>query len=406
MSGGGKHLVVVGTGVAGFRTAQVARQSGWVGDITIVGDQHHLPYDLPPLSKQVLQGIWDSSRSALVTADELAALCIEYIAADPAERLGIAAGTVVLRSGLRLTYDALVIATGASATSWPGAEGVHTLRTLDDAERLRDHLAGARDVVVIGSGFVAAEVAATVSSAWSATVHLVCRGDGPCHRSIGAPAARWLRTVHEANGVVVHAGCSAQSVEKLDGLRHEVTLDDGTRIEADVVVAGLGAAPNIGWLRGSGVPIDGGILTDDVGTVLGAATDRPIYAVGDCAQWQWQGRREPRGQHWTRATEQARAVGGLLGSGEAGDEKKPLPYVWSDQFGAKLQIIGDIDQRDDVARVTSTATTFLSVHAKDGVVMGVVVAGQPRLAIQLRRMVREAADLKTVLDAVPPVPTA
>lgn len=381
------HLVVVGAGVSGVRVAEVTRSAGWAGPISLVGNHPGLPYDLPPLSKNVISGTWSAKQAELISYETLDDLGVRYYEADPAVQLDRSRGLVSLNSGIELAYDALVIASGARAKPLSDNSRVHTIRTMADAEQLRDRLTSAAPstVVVIGSGFIAAEAAAAISRYQDHAVHLVCRGPGPCAQSVGSPLALWLRELHEKHGVVVHAQRTGTIEERCDAMPLEVVLDDGRTLVADIVIAGVGSVPNLEWIGAADIPMDEGVLTDVDGRVVGAP-DEFIFAVGDCAQWGSSAGGVSRGQHWTQAVEQARHVGLRLGRGDYRRDAETMrlakvPYVWSDQYEFTIQVMGNVSPGDDVHHLALNDTTAMAVYGKGTCVTGSGVSRTPTRGI-------------------------
>lgn len=339
-----KTVAVVGASLAGLSSARALRDQGYDGRLVLIGDEPHRPYDRPPLSKEFLAGRMDEADLALETeADDLDATWIlgtAAVALDPGGR------AVRLGDGSTVRADAVVIATGAAARTLPGTgrlSGVHTLRTLDDARALRADLAGAERLVVAGAGFIGAEIAST-ARAMGLHVTLVEPGPAPLAAAIGAEMGAVVAALQAGQGVEVLCGVGVREVTGT-ARATGVVLTDGRRVPADVVVVGIGARPNVGWLAGSGVEIADGVLCDAAG-----ATGVPgVVAVGDCAAWF-----DPaegvhrRVEHWTGAVRRpavavrALLAGGSAGPGGSGDGARPPepPYFWSDQCGVRIQFAG------------------------------------------------------------------
>lgn len=338
-----EHVLIVGAGLGGLRTAQQLRGAGYEGRISMVGAEPYPPYDRPPLSKQVLTGKWEPERTVLCDSSGLEELGVRVYLGTPA--VAVHEDAVELADGATLHGDAVVIATGVTPKTLPGQPerpAAHTLRTLDDALSLRNALDQARSLLVIGAGFIGAEVAsAAIDKNISVTVLEaesvpMLRVLGP---EVGAVGGRLLTE----SGVDLRTGARMTRFLEVDS-GVGVELDDGTRISADTAVIGIGARPALEWLEGSGLQIDDGLACDERGRVQGAPR---VWAVGDVAAWEdpVRGRRF-RCEHWTNATDQARIVAqDILGGG---DFTVPDPYVWSDQFGLKIQVVGRPDIADTV----------------------------------------------------------
>src|SRR5579872_4293395 len=262
-------IVIVGGSLAGLRAAETLRAEGFSGSVTVVGAESHLPYDRPPLSKQFLAGTWDLDRVQLRPPDKIAGLGLDLRLGRRAASLDVAGHGVELDDGTTLSFDGLVIATGAHPRRLPGAPqlaGVHVLRTVEDSVALRhDTQAQGVRVVVVGAGFIGSEVAAT------------CRGRGarvtvlealpqPLSRVLGNEMGAVCSGLHTDNGVALRTGVGvvalhARSGEGAHGAGGAdrriaaVELDDGTMVDADVVVIGVGVVPTTDWLEGSGLEV-------------------------------------------------------------------------------------------------------------------------------------------------------
>ncbi len=274
----------------------------------VLGAEAHLPYDRPPLSKQVLAGDWAPERASLRTPDALSALNAEFVLGDPAVRLDARARTVHTESGRALTADAVVLATGLRPRTLPGQDGlagVHVLRTLDDALALRAELTPDKRVVVVGDGVLGAEIAATVCGL-GVPVTLAGPQPAPLAYQFGPLAAGLLAELHAARGVHLRLGAAVTGLSSLDGRVTGVRLATGEDLPAEVVVVAFGAAPATDWLAGSGVLCDNGVVCDSR-----CRAAEGVYPAGDVARWHHEGldvllRLENR----TNATEQAVASRG------------------------------------------------------------------------------------------------
>ena len=264
--GAGPAVVVVGASLAGLRAVEELRHRGFDGPITVVGAEPHLPYDRPPLSKQLLAGEWGLDRVALTvpTPGGLDGLGVDWRLGTRAVGLDTARRRVALEGGEELPYDGLVIATGATPRRLPGTDGlagVHTLRTLDDALAIRAELdAGAGRVVVIGAGFIGAEVAATCRARGHA-VTLLEALPVPLERALGREMGTVVAELHRDHGVDLRLGVGVAGFEG-DGRVERVRLADGSAVPADLVVVGIGVSPATDWLAGSGLALDDGVVCD------------------------------------------------------------------------------------------------------------------------------------------------
>ncbi|MFC7344801.1 NAD(P)/FAD-dependent oxidoreductase [Saccharopolyspora griseoalba] len=332
-----EHIAVVGASLAGLATVRALRAQEFEGRITLIGDERHEPYDRPPLSKEYLAGTVSEEDIGLTDADD-AELDVDWVIGQAADSLDTSDRAVVLADGTRIGADAVVLATGARARQLPGGSprGVHTLRTLDDARGLRDELLPGARLVIIGAGFIGAEIASTAVGL-GCEVDIVEAADVPLQRPLGADMGAVCGRLHARNGARLHAGCGLAELIGESRVR-AVRLTDGRELPADVVVVGIGAQPNTEWLTGSGLEIDDGIRTDG----QGRTAIPEVFAVGDCAHSYRDYTDGPlRLEHWTNALQQpAAAVAALLGREHSAPAHHSVPYFWSDQYGHKIQFAG------------------------------------------------------------------
>jgi len=379
-------VTVVGASLAGVSTVRALRAQGFDGRITVVGAEPHAPYDRPPLSKVFLTAPDEPSPDPLVRDDE--DLGVEWHLGARAVALDPVPHTVTLDDGTRISADAVVLATGARARRLRAAEGlagVHVLRTLDDARALRAQLATGGSLVVVGGGFIGAEVASSARSL-GLDVTLVASRDpltGPLGASMGAAVA----DLHADHGVRLRTGVGV--IGLLGSARVEaVELGDGTHLAADAVVVGIGAEPDVGWLAGSGLDVDGGVRTDAT-----CATAAPgVLAVGDCGlAYDVHAGHHRRVEHWTHALQQpATAASTLLG---APAPYTAVPYVWSDQYGLHVQLAGWTSGADEptVVHGSTADRSFVATYERDGELVAVLGVGAPRQFTTWRRTLRAAA---------------
>ncbi|WP_205315223.1 NAD(P)/FAD-dependent oxidoreductase [Nonomuraea lactucae] len=384
-----KTVCVVGASLAGLLTARALRGQGYAGRLVVIGEETHRPYDRPPLSKDYLKGVIGEADLALEGDGEDPA--IEWRLGVAATGLDAAARRITLSDGTSIAADGIVIATGAAARRLPGTEGlrgVHTLRTLDDARALRGDLETAGRLVVIGGGFIGAEVAATAREL-GLDVTLVESGEAPLAGVVGLTMAHALAELHEKRGVRLIRGAYVTEVTgtgRADGVR----LADGTHLPADVVVVGIGATPSTGWLEGSGVELGDGVVCDE-----GGGTSVPgIVAVGDCAAWFDPALgRHHRIEHWTGARQRATvAAATLLSGGTARPEPARPAYFWSDQFDVKIQFIGHARDADTVTveEGDPAHNSFLAVYRQGDRPVAVLGVNQVRLFTRWRRHLETA----------------
>jgi NADPH-dependent 2,4-dienoyl-CoA reductase/sulfur reductase-like enzyme len=379
-----RSVAVIGGSLAGISAARALRQHGFGGRVIVVGAEERLPYDRPPLSKEFLAGKIGADDLALTT-DADAGLDLEWRLGDPAVALDPRARSVVLASGREIAADGVVLATGARARPFPGARlaGVHTLRSLDDAVALREDLLAGGRLVVIGAGFIGAEVASTARDL-GVEVTVIEADPLPLGGVLGPELGAACTGLHEDNGVRLLTGTAVTGLVGTDRVQG-VRVAGGRTEPADVVVVGIGALPNIEWLAGSGVDHDHrGVWTD-----AGGATNLPqVVAAGDCtfSHCPYAGL-ELRQEHWTNALQQpAAAVETLLGVPLA-TGRPPAPYFWSDQYGARLQFAGHRLPDDTVEIVEGDVDSrrFVAGYRRRGELVAVFAMNQPKLFGKWRR---------------------
>ena len=381
------HVVIVGASVAGIRTAQALRSREFGGSITIVGEEPHQPYDKPPLSKEMIDPRGAGVPVPLITTGALAELRVDLRLGTRATALDTAGKALALDDHTEISYDKLVIACGARARTLPGTAGfgnVHTIRDADDAHAIRRALrtTGQR-AVAIGAGFIGAEFAST-ATAHGTPVTIVEAQEAPLAQQLGADVGRRLAELHTANGATLVTG---QQVCGLDGHGRAtgVRLSDGRILPADLVVVGIGATPAVTWLESSSLTLENGIVCDQTMRAIGAAD---VYAAGDVARWHNPLYGElTRIEHWTNANEHADAIAADIVGAPA--PRPALPYVWSDQYGKRIQIIGRPGLGSPVT-VTGEARTgdLVAAYADDsGVLVGALVIDNPRLLMKFRKAI-------------------
>lgn len=395
-------VVVVGSSIGGVRTAQALRSEGFDGRIVLVGEESELPYDKPPLSKQFLVGEWDVDRVLLLTAEAAEHDGIELRLGARAVRLDVAARQVLLVDGTSLNYDSVVIATGAAArpSPWRPGSGVHVVRTLQDGRGLHAALAEPGPVVVVGGGFIGAEVAATARGLGH-EVTVVDPLPTPIGRVVGPEVGERFTELHHRHGVVTRFGVGVEAIEGSAGdLR--VRLTDGSRLHAATVVVGIGAVPHDGWLADSGLPIDNGVLCDQYSRALDAPE---VFAVGDVARWYHPGHREHvRVEHWTNAVEQGVCAAHNIAHPDDLRSYHPVEYVWSDQYDWKVQIVGRPTRgtRHEVVGGLSGEKPRAAVLYTDetGLLSGAITVNWPKALVQCRRAMTDGGAYAEALAKV------
>jgi 3-phenylpropionate/trans-cinnamate dioxygenase ferredoxin reductase subunit len=395
-----ERIVVAGASLAGVRTVQALRRRGSRADLVLVGEEPGSPdglaADRPPLSKAFLSDP-EVAAPPLVTPADLAALDVQLVHGRATD-LDLDSRRITLHGGAALPFDQLVVATGSTPRTVPGLEprpGVHALRSAADAAAIRAACTAGGRVVVVGGGFIGAEVAwALHERGLAVTVveplpTLMVRGLGP---QVGAAFTRR----HAAAGIDLRMGAGVAAIEGA-GIVDAVVLTDGERIPADVVVLGLGTLPETSWLLESGLDLRDGVVCDERLAARGATG---VHAVGDVARWLHpRYGEEVRVEHWTNAVETAGVVAAnLTGTPTA---HVAVPYVWSEQLGGRLVVYGRVRPQDDLRVVYGDPEgEFVALTGSDGLLQSVVGFGAMRQVIRYRQMLAAGAGWSEALALV------
>jgi 3-phenylpropionate/trans-cinnamate dioxygenase ferredoxin reductase subunit len=396
---GQRRIVIVGGGLAGLRAAEQLRAAGWADDITVISSEPYPPYNRPPLTKAALVDGVDIDKLAYrqrnSTADVRWRLGETAVGADLTER------TVTLADGITLQYDGLVIATGVAARRLPldaPLDWRHTVRTLDDADALRKQLTLGARVVILGGGFIGCEVAVAATSL-GCRVTVVEPQQTPLQGPLGSFVGSEVQRRHEEHGVAFRLGRMVTGIEGSSSGPSAVTLDDGSRLECDVVVESVGSIANIGWLGGNGLDLTDGVLCDSgfhPVTASGSRTD--VIALGDVARYpvpMYAGRTF-RTEHWNApgdtAAHAARSLVTALGGSPETVDFNPVPSFWSDQYGTRIQSFGFPHLGTDDVRVLEGDVTDQGVVGfhRAGDLVGIVLLGSPNRMLHYRRLLVDA----------------
>ncbi|MFI6231183.1 NAD(P)/FAD-dependent oxidoreductase [Micromonospora echinospora] len=368
-----KHVVVVGASAAGLAAAEKLRREGYAGTLTLIGEELDVPYDRPPLSKQILASEWEAHRLLLRTEEQLAALRLDLRLGVRATGLDRDAQAVELATGERVHYDGLIIATGVRPRVLPG-QGAHVLRTVGDALRLRARLGPGRRLVVVGAGFLGAETAA-VARGLGCEVTVLEPAPVPLAHAVGEQVGRVLSDAHRDRGVDLRCGVAVAAIAA-----GGVYLADGELVEADEVLVAIGSLPNTEWLAGSGLELDNGVVCDEHTQAAPG-----VYAAGDVSRWF-----NPlfgelmRIEHRTNAAEQAMAAAQNLLNPQVPKPFAPVPYFWSDQYDMKIHAYGYLRGHEAVEIVDGDLRQrrFLAAYRKGDRVVGALSVGMPPKAIR------------------------
>jgi 3-phenylpropionate/trans-cinnamate dioxygenase ferredoxin reductase component len=384
-------IVIVGGGLAAARTAEQLRRSEYTGPITIVSDEDHLPYDRPPLSKEVLRAETDDV--TLKPAEFYDENKITVVLGKGARTVNTDAKTLTLTDGSELGYDELIIATGLvpkRIPAFPDLPGIHVLRSIDESMKLRHEAGSARRAVVVGAGFIGCEVAASLRGL-GVDVVLVEPQPAPLASVLGEQIGALVARLHRAEGVDVRCGVGVGDVRGTEKVE-KVVLSDGTELDADLIVVGIGSHPATAWLQGSGIEVDNGVVCDAVGR----ASAPHVWAIGDVASWRNTVGHQVRVEHWSNVADQARAlVPAMLG--QDAPAAVTVPYFWSDQYDVKIQCLGEPEATDTVHVVEDDGRKFLAFYERDGVVAGVVGGGMPGKVMKVRAKIAAGAPISDVL---------
>lgn len=388
-------VVIVGGGLAAQKCCETLRSRGFEGRVRVVCDEERAPYDRPPLSKAVLSGGREPETLAFRAPDWYVERDVELLIAEQAVALDPGIRAIILASGSTLHYEAAVVATGSRPRKLPGTEtfpNTHTLRTAADAERLHRALRPGCRLIVVGAGFIGLEVAATARSL-GAEVTVLEAAEAPLLRVLGPELAEWFVKLHRAEGVEVMLSAHVARFGDGPGGVEWVQLTDGRKIECDALVIGIGIEPATEWLEGSGLD-PSAVRTDPSGR-----TEAPgVFAAGDAAR-----PLDPstgvhgRSEHWEAAARQgtqvARAIIGLDPAAPA------LPSFWTDQYGLRIQLVGDAREADEIKiDGDPAARDFEALMVRDGSPVAGMAVGRPRAIPALRRQIETATSTSTRSD--------
>jgi NADPH-dependent 2,4-dienoyl-CoA reductase/sulfur reductase-like enzyme len=383
-----ERIVIVGAGLAGFRSALSLRENGFDGQVVILGDEVHRPYDRPPLSKQLLAGTFTQAQCLLRGE----ARDVTWRLGEAASGLDREASEVILADGGRLGYDALIVATGRRSRSWPGAlpaAGIHMLRSFEDVAAFSGAVGPTSRVVIIGAGFIGCEVAATLRTRdLDVTVVDVSKSPMPV---LGAEVGERAVRLHESHGVRFRLGVGVHQIEGEDQVTG-VVLEDGERLPADVVLVAIGSEPNTEWLGDAGLSIDRGVLVCDATCTVLDASGQPVesvLAVGDAAAWP-----HPHAsgavciEHWSNARDMADAAAtNVLLAHQDRQELRSVPAFWSDQYNVKIKAVGFLRAADTFSLISQDAEkpALLIEASRNGEVVAAIGFNMNRAIVGYQR---------------------
>jgi 3-phenylpropionate/trans-cinnamate dioxygenase ferredoxin reductase subunit len=392
-----EKIVIIGAGQAGLQAAASLRQEGYAGAITLIGEEPHLPYQRPPLSKAYLEGALDKSRLVLKPAEFYAKERIDLRTGERITAIDRARKSVVLASGEALSYDRLLIATGAPPRrlNVPGAElaGVASLRTIADSDALRPALQSGKRLVIVGAGYIGLEVAA-VARKKGLPVTILELADRCLTRVAGVEISRFFHELHRDAGVDLKLGASLQGFAGKDRL--EAAIADGEAIACGAALVSVGAAPATSLAEAAGLKVDNGVWVDET-----ARTEDPaIWAAGDCTNFPSPiyGRRM-RLESVPNAIDQAKAAAANMAGRRALYDA--VPWFWSDQYDVKLQTAGVADGADErLARGDPRGRRYAVWYFREGRLIAVDAVNDPASFLAGKRLIaaKAAPDRKTLAD--------
>ncbi len=385
-------VVIVGSGQAGYQTAASLRSAGYAEPITLVGEEPHVPYQRPPLSKGFALGKQDRESLEFRPANFYRDHSIDLLVGEKVMAIDRAARSVLLASARRLSYGSLVLAVGARnrLLPIPGAtlDGVVYLRSLDEATAFNERLQHAQNIVVVGGGFIGLELAA-VAGALGKSVTVLEALPRLMSRVVAPSISEFFRELHAGHGVKIVCGCSVVEIAGVNAKAHEVKLADGTAYPADLVIVGIGVVPNVGLARDAALPVANGVAVDE----FLRTADENIYAIGDCAEHPCHfTRARVRLESVQNAADQAQHVAATI-AGHSG-RYEALPWFWTDQFDTKLQIAG-ISQGHDRAEIRGNAATgkFSVFYYREGCLIAVDSVNRPMDHMLSRKLISANAPL-------------
>jgi NADPH-dependent 2,4-dienoyl-CoA reductase/sulfur reductase-like enzyme len=397
------HVVVVGAGLAGWRFVEALRREGFLGKVTLIGDERHAPYDRPPLSKNVLVGKWGPEKTTLATPEHLDQNDVTLRLGVAATGLDVAATTVHLSDGSSVQGSWVVVATGSRARllGYSADSLLHTIRSRDDLERLETALADLGEgstIAVIGGGFIGAEAATALRTRGFEPIVLEV-AQRPLLGVLGAEVSLWLEGLAAQAGVELRTSQRIEDVKFVEG-DYVVSFEDDVDLLARAVIVGAGAIPNVEWLATSGLEIDNGVVVDE--NLLAASR---VAAIGDVARFAWPnvfGSEQVRIEHWQVSNDHAAHLARVLVTGEA--PSAPLiPYFWSDQYGKKIQMLGHprVSDRAEIVNGSVEEGKWMALYSRDGVVSGAVSLSQPRALMLTKALLEERTSLEDALVRAP-----
>ncbi len=393
------RIVIAGASLGGLRAAEALRLEGFTGEVVLVGDETHFPpYDRPPLSKEILKGLWEGDKGRLKVLENLEPT---MMLGHRIVRLNAADNEIELDDGTTVSFDGLVVATGASPKMFPNIDvntpGVYVLRNYDESVALREAISGDVKVGIIGAGYIGCEVAATCRQR-GLDVTIFEYFPQPLERTLGPVMGAWAAELHRSHGVDLRLGCSVAGVSG-DGKVERIELADGTSVEVDIVVLAIGVAPETSWLEGNGFDLENGVLCDETLRVVGADN---IVAVGDVARWpNAMFHRVMRVEHWSNAVEQGAVAAHTLLHPEDAKGYSAVPYVWSDQYDVKIQYVGAGGEFHSILEGSTEENKFVAGYVSDGRLVGALCVNSPARMVKYKRFIATSPSIDNIEANLP-----
>lgn len=391
-----RHFVVVGASQAGCWISKTLRQEGFKGKITMIGEESYYPYERPPLSKDVLLGKTDIESTYFFKPESYKDDDIDVLLNTRVQKISCSDKNILLQDGRLLSWDRLALATGSRVrrleVEGSGLDGIHYLRNLNDTRVIKESAKPDSTVVIVGGGWIGLECAATLKNLGCNPI-VIESSDRLCARAVAPDISAWMNDFHTKNGIDIRLNTSVKSF-KGDGSVTRVCLSDNSQIDCSSVVIGIGVLPNVELAEEAGLLVDNGIVVDD----LCATSDKDIFAAGDVANHPNNFlKQRVRLESWDNAMKQGISAGiSMLGKGKSYSE---IPWFWSQQFDANIQIIGIPDSWDEaIVRGTKTANEFTEFYLKDNQIVGAVAVNNNREIRVTKRLMQsgkkiESADL-------------
>lgn len=408
-----RPYLIVGASLAGLRAAESLRKYGYMGEIVLVGDELHRPYDRPPLSKAMLTGELEPSQSEL---PEAVALDVTWKLGSAARSLDLDARSIKLANGEELPFEKLLITTGTRARLWHDEKerqikGVYCLRTRDDAANLRKHISATQGrVIIIGAGFIGCEIASVLQKI-GRSVTVIERSEIPLANALGSYVGTAILKAHRDGGVDVRTATEVRSIDSDErGHFTSVSLGDGTKLTGDLCIVALGAVRNSEWLEKTEICLDErGVHTDEKCQVL--ARDGSVlpglYAAGDIACWPsvlYDGKRVAI-EHWSNAVEQARAAAHNMAMPESEAQHYDyLPTFWSNQAGRTIKSVGlpSVGEQVVIAQGSLDSGRFVAVYGSNGKIVAAVSVDHGRFLDHYAQLVKEKQSFPPEMRTVEP----